>query len=1072
MKIFLLATILLIGSYCNAQTALRTSFESSEGYNSGNLHTQNGWSLTSGVANVYSTKAYAGTNSANLTASNTALRLDYVKYSGAVPGITGDVYTDIWVNTSTIGTKSFGINGYDLYGGSSKRVFVIEFTADNKIRAFNGSSSSSSVAGTWTANTWVRVSVKVDFAAEKYKVAVNGNVFATDLSFRETYTPTASGTRLAGIKEIHSIRFNHLTDTDVSNTDLAVDSIYVGTTPIADVPFGSSSTTRTITVTQPVVGSIALSPATGPYNLNQSVTATLTVPAGYQNNGWTGDLSGTSLVQNFTVTGNLAFGASVGIDPANPPAKYRVYLQQPANGQITLSPEPAADSLYYKETPVTASISFDACYLFGGWTGALSGTQVNSSLTIQNTTTIGANIVPNTLPSTKRIATTVTEFKNALNAMNPGDTIEVSNGTYNLSNVTISRSGCAERPIFIYAKNKGQVTFNGSTSLLVRNLSYITLSGFNFQSANVSTGIKLENCSYVRITNNNFALQENSSCTWIYIGDTYASPLPLRSGHNRIDHNIFDGKTETGNYIKMDGNIDTQTQYDTINYNWFKNNGPRATNEKECIRVGVSTLSMSSGFTVIEYNLFEDCDGDPEVVSIKSCDNIIRYNTFVRCLGTLSLRHGNRSVAEGNYFFGEGKVVDGNGCGGIRVYGKDHKIINNYFTGLTGSRFDAAICITNGDVFNNSTNLSSHYVPENLVVAHNTMVNNFSNVEIGFDNNGNYNKFPINCEFSNNVITENAKPVFKMYSTGALAGVTIKNNMVDTTGTATIGYSYAAPQLLIANPLLVQPICTLPAATCSLSNAFRVLRLSPNSPAINAATGTYTYANLDNEQQARGGAKDIGADEYNGDASVVISALGQGNVGPEAVPFSYGYTFAGVLPTYLLQFNAKASGSATLLQWTASQDVLSKSYVIEWGTNGTEFVNLATQMSTGANANAVYSYTHNTPVEGVNYYRLKILDTDGRFFYSAVKTTLFGGKNQLVVYPNPAADVVYLGGNNLAGTTARIYNSVGVEVKRIVLQSTGTIKMNVSGLPSGSYYLRVNAPGKATTTFPLVVMQK
>ncbi len=203
------------------------------------------------------------------------------------------------------------------------------------------------------------------------------------------------------------------------------------------------------------------------------------------------------------------------------------------------------------------------------------------------------------------------------------------------------------------------------------------------------------------------------------------APNRLRSGNNKIDYNVFDGKTQPGKFIVIDGNIDQQSRSDTISYNLFKNNGPRVDNEKESIRVGVSALTRSSGFTVLEYNRFEDCDGDPEVVSIKSCDNIIRYNTFVRCLGTLSLRQGFRNTAEGNYFFGEGKTAIFNGstigCGGIRVYGKDHKIINNYFSGLTGSKWDAAITITNGDATNTNFNNSDHNVPENVVVAFNTL---------------------------------------------------------------------------------------------------------------------------------------------------------------------------------------------------------------------------------------------------------------------------------------------------------------------------------------------------------------
>lgn len=90
---------------------------------------------------------------------------------------------------------------------------------------------------------------------------------------------------------------------------------------------------------------------------------------------------------------------------------------------------------------------------------------------------------------------------------------------------------------------------------------------------------------------------------------------------------------------------------------------------------------MSSGYTKIEQNLFENCDGDPERVFVKTCDNIIRYNTFLSSKGTVCLRNGNRTVVNGNYFLGQGKE----GTGGIRFQGDEYKIYNNYFEGLTGT---------------------------------------------------------------------------------------------------------------------------------------------------------------------------------------------------------------------------------------------------------------------------------------------------------------------------------------------------------------------------------------------------
>ena len=46
----------------------------------------------------------------------------------------------------------------------------------------------------------------------------------------------------------------------------------------------------------------------------------------------------------------------------------------------------------------------------------------------------------------------------------------------------------------------------------------------------------------------------------------------------------------------------------------------------------------------MEQNFFDRCDGELEIISSKSCDNIYRGNTFLNCAGMLTLRHGNRYV--------------------------------------------------------------------------------------------------------------------------------------------------------------------------------------------------------------------------------------------------------------------------------------------------------------------------------------------------------------------------------------------------------------------------------------------
>jgi hypothetical protein len=1062
-----------------SQTVINSSFESPT-YTAGNLASQNGWTMTSGTGAVSNAFAKTGTQSIKFSASGTALQSNYVAYSGSTPGLQNSVYADIWVKPVAYTTKGFAINGYDLFGGSSKRIFVIDFTTDNKIRAFNGSSGAQ--IGTWTANTWVRVSVKVDFATEKYFVALDGMIkptvvggTTTEFNLRETYTPTASGTRVATTKEFHSLRFNHGDDSSVGTTETYIDDLYVGTTAIADIDFGASSTARTITVTQPAYGTISISPIKSTYNLNDEITATLTLTTGYQNEGWTGALSGTELVKTFTLTANTTLSANVSIDPLNPPAQFDVNVTQPANGSITLSPT-STDGKYYEGTSVTAKINYEACYQFNNWTGDLSGNQTTKTFTVNGDLNIGADISVNNTPSVTRNVSTVTEFKNALAAMNPGDEIVVEDGTYNLSSLTINRSGCMMNPIVIRAKNEGGAILNGATALVLQSIHYVTIQGFAFQSVSIGTGIKFQNSTHVRITKNRFNIIETASCNWIYIGDTYGSTEPLKSGHNKIDHNIFDGKTEAGKFIVLDGNIDQQSQHDTISYNIFKNNGPRVANEKESIRVGVSTLTRSSGYTVIEHNLFEDCDGDPEIVSIKSCDNIVRFNTFRRCLGTLSFRQGVRNTAEGNYFFGEGKtgtftndegVTSTIGCGGIRVYGLDHKVFNNYFEDLTGEKWDAALVITNGDVLNSTTSNSSHNIPENVEISFNTLVNNKSNIEIGFDNGGSYPKAPVNVLLANNIVVGNTSPLIKSYSNASLAGVTFSNNIMYPTGTASIGISATGAEIQNINPKLIKPACT--GADCELNPAAQILRLADTSPAIDAATGSFAYVTGDFEQQSRTGTKDVGANEYSGAKTINVSALSETYAGPDAQAFSYSYNYSGLLPVKLIGFDAYPQLNDMKIVWQVSSQVNFSHYELEWRTDGSVFAKLAEITIQQAEKNLVdYAYTHKNASTGNNYYRLKMVDKDGSFEYSpiiSIKKSFSAN-----IYPNPTTSVVNVQTEEVLNPNDewRLTNVLGATIKVQKAGTSNVYQFNLEGLPASIYYLHLLKGNKRVGVYKII----
>ncbi|NLU79212.1 lyase [Micromonospora sp. HNM0581] len=422
-----------------------------------------------------------------------------------------------------------------------------------------------------------------------------------------------------------------------------------------------------------------------------------------------------------------------------------------------------------------------------------------------------------------------------------GHTILLADGDYSIGKLN-GRHGTADAPITIMAARRGGAVVTGG-QLEVLDSSYVTVSGLAWRNSNT---LKITGSHHVRLSRNHFRLAESSSLKWIVIQGA-------NSHHNRIDHNLFEEKRQLGNFITIDGSTTQQSQYDLIDHNHFRNIGPRATNEMEAIRVGWSAISQSSGHTTIESNLFENCDGDPEIISVKSNDNTLRYNTFRTSQGTLSLRHGNRSQVYGNFFLGGGKA----GTGGVRVYGQDHKIYNNHFEGLTGTGYDAALQLDGGDV-DTSGALSAHWRVYRATAVHNTFVNNVSNIEIG----ANYAHAPVDSVVADNIIVGAHGTLVNELRTPR--NMTYAGNIAWPTGAANVGKTVGVRTV---DPLLTRQ--------------GEVYRIAPGSPAVDTATGSYPFLTQDMDGQLRSATADVGADELSG-AAVGRRPLTAADVGVDA----------------------------------------------------------------------------------------------------------------------------------------------------------------------------------------------
>jgi poly(beta-D-mannuronate) lyase len=312
------------------------------------------------------------------------------------------------------------------------------------------------------------------------------------------------------------------------------------------------------------------------------------------------------------------------------------------------------------------------------------------------------------------LASSPTELRAALKAPAPGDVIVLRDGDWPDSEIRFRGEGTPDRPITLRAQTVGGAKLTGQSwirmfgrHLVVEGLAFergysegADVIQFREDSDEPAEQCRVTRCS---IVNFNPPAGDDTSCRWVRFDGV----------SNRLDHCYFEGKSNYGNTVCVE--LRERPNYHRIDHNHFGPRPPLGRNGGETIRIGDSEHSMQNSRTIVEDNLFEECDGEVEIISSKSCENLFRRNTFRKCDGTLTLRHGNRNRVEANWFLGGGK----SGAGGVRVIGEGHRVINNYFSELPGDALRGAICVMAGD---KNAKLSGYGPVEGGVIAFNTII--------------------------------------------------------------------------------------------------------------------------------------------------------------------------------------------------------------------------------------------------------------------------------------------------------------------------------------------------------------
>jgi Zn-dependent metalloprotease len=169
----------------------------------------------------------------------------------------------------------------------------------------------------------------------------------------------------------------------------------------------------------------------------------------------------------------------------------------------------------------------------------------------------------------------------------------------------------------------------------------------------------------------------------------------------------------------------------------------------------------------------------------------------------------------------------------------------------------------------------------------------------------------------------------------------------------------------------------------------------------------------------------------------------------------------GALPVTLVKFEGEHTSEGNLLLWETSSEVSNDHFVVERSRDARKFDEIAKVSGVGTSAvRNAYSFTDSHYDKGLNYYRLKQVDTDGSFAYSRMIAIESAGMKEMKYFPNPVQSLlsIELPDPNMLQCNVKVFNSAGqcVVAKERVKTSKGKMSLDLAKLPAGVYQIVVS----------------
>ncbi|HVM88885.1 MAG TPA: T9SS type A sorting domain-containing protein [Puia sp.] len=181
----------------------------------------------------------------------------------------------------------------------------------------------------------------------------------------------------------------------------------------------------------------------------------------------------------------------------------------------------------------------------------------------------------------------------------------------------------------------------------------------------------------------------------------------------------------------------------------------------------------------------------------------------------------------------------------------------------------------------------------------------------------------------------------------------------------------------------------------------------------------------------------------------------------------------GTLPIILSSFNAQFADDVSKLTWTTDLEINSSKFEILRSGDGVSWKSIGTVAAKGNSTNSTdYSFTDPSPLNGVNYYRLKEIDIDQNFKLSDIRF-IHGASIKGIRFINPARNTLQItfGSDVSTNLSLRLLSLNGqvLQEKQLNNAAGETIYMPVNSYANGIYMLHVTGNNGAQIIYKVVV---